>query len=397
MDFTTPGTLRLTCAHGQADLLREEVLSLGLVPQHGDATGVECEGSMQDAMRLNLTSRISLRVLYRLANFECDHPDTLFEQAQAFPWETVVAPDGYVTITSTVRHPSIDNTMFANLRLKDALVDRVRSVHGRRPDTGPRRSGVVVHLHWHNDQAIIWLDTSGEKLSDRGYRKMPHRAPLRETLAAAILHRMGYDGSGPIVIPMCGSGTLAIEAALIATGRPPGLLRSAFAFQQVLGFDPEAWASIRRSVTPKKPRKGWPPTPPIVASDIDPAAMAATRRNAETAGVGHLLELHTCDFADTPMPSEPGHVVLHPEYGVRLGDAADLRTTYARIGDFLKQQCGGWSGWVFTGNLELAKSIGLRTACRVPMRHADLDARLLGYELWSGSRENRSADSGAST
>lgn len=384
MDFSTPGKLRLTCAHGQADLLRDELLSYGIEVDHVDATGIECTGSLSDAMRLNVLSRIAIRVLYLLESFSCDHPDRLYENASAFEWETVIPADGYLTITSTVKHPSIDNTMFANLRLKDAIVDRIRSVSGKRPDTGPRRSGIVVHLHWHGDHAMIWLDTSGEKLSDRGYRRMPHRAPLRETLAAAILRHSGYDGTAPLVVPMCGSGTLAIEAALMATGRPPGLLRNTFAFQQVLGFDKDAWADIRRELKPRKSRHARHRPPPIIASDIDPAAIAATRQNAETAGVSHLIDIHTCDFADTPMPDNPGHIILHPEYGLRLGCATDLRTTYARMGDFFKQNCQGWSGWIFTGNLELAKAVGLRTSCRLPMRHADVDARLLGYELWSG-------------
>ncbi len=368
-------------------MLEEEIRALGHAVERTDATGVEVQGTMFDAMRLNLESRIAMRVLTLVEQFPCTHPDQLQKQAGRIAWEMIVPASGYLSITSTIRHPSIDNTMFANLRLKDAIVDRIRSVHDKRPDSGPDRTGVVVHLHWHGDTAQVWIDTSGQKLSDRGYRKMPHAAPLRETLAAAILHRTGWPGNTPLVIPMCGSGTLAIEGALLAAGRPPGLLRSQFAFQHLHGFNTQLWADLRRDATPKKPRRSRAALPPIIATDRDPQAVEATRRNADTAGVGHMIETAVCDFAGTPLPDTPGHVILHPEYGLRLGDEDSLRPLYKRMGDFFKQQCGGWSGWIFTGNLDLAKSVGLKTACRVPMRHAKVDARLLGYELWSGSRE----------
>ncbi len=392
MDPAQASTLRLTCAHGQHEMLAAEVGQLDRTVLASDRTGVELRGDLLEAMRLNLLSRVAMRVLYLLDSFPCNHPDQLERGAGKIPWETIIPCSGYLSVTSTIKNPSIDNTMFANLRLKDAIVDRIRKVHGRRPDSGPLRNGVVVHLHWHGDTAQIWIDTSGDKLSDRGYRKMPHQAPLRETLAAAILMRAGYCGEAPLVIPMCGSGTLAIEAALIATSRPPGLLRNRFGFQHLLGYDRADYESIRRELTPRRARRASAPNPVIIANDIDPAAIEATQKNAETAGVAHLIKTSVCDFADTPLPDDPGIVILHPEYGLRLGEEADLRETYSRMGDFFKQRCGGWSGWIFTGNLELAKVVGLRTSCRVPFKHASIDARLLGYELWKGSRERTASD-----
>jgi putative N6-adenine-specific DNA methylase len=389
MNFDTPSTLRLSCGPGQRDMLAAELEQLGVSIQQGGPTGVECQGSLRDAMRLNLVSRIAMRVLYRLDSFACAGPDQLREVASAVQWEDIVPLNGYVSVTCTVNHPSIDNTMFASLTLKDAIVDRIRDIFGRRPDSGPDRTGTVIHLHWNGDTAQLWIDTSGQKLADRGYRKMPHLAPLRETLAAAILMRSGYTGGTPLVIPMCGSGTLAIEGALMATGRPPGLLRSGFGFQHLVAFNKNTWADIRHDVSPSKPRRGAASCPPIIATDINPDAVAATKRNAETAGVGHLIETQVCDFADTPMPDESGHIILHPEYGLRLGSDHALQSLYPRMGDFLKQRCGGWSSWIYTGNLELAKRIGLKPACRVPMKNAKVDARLLGYDVWEGSR-NRS-------
>ena len=387
MNFETPSTLRLSCGLGQRDMLASELEQLSVATQPGGPTGVECHGTLLDAMRLNVLSRVAMRVLYRLDSFLCTTPDELSAGVAAVPWEDIVPLNGYLSVTCTVDHPTIDNSMFASLTVKDAIVDRIRGIFSRRPDSGPDRTGTVIHLHWSGDTAQLWIDTSGQKLADRGYRKMPHLAPLRETLAAAMLLRAGYTGETPLVIPRCGSGTLAIEGALIAAGRPPGLLRSAFGFQHLIGFNKEVWADMRRTLSPPKPRRGGPSCPPIIASDINSTAVEATRRNAETAGVGHLIETHVCDFADTPLPQETGHLILHPEYGLRLGDSDALQSLYPRMGDFLKQQCGGWSSWIFTGNPDLAKRIGLRPACRVPMRNATVDARLLGFDVWEGRRE----------
>ena len=393
MNFETTSTLRLSCSPGQRDLLADELEHLGVTTQQGGPTGVECQGSLLDAMRLNLVSRIAMRVLYRLSSFACTHPDELSVGVSKIPWEDIIPLNGYFTVTCTVDHPTIDNTMFASLKVKDAIVDRIRGIFSRRPDSGPLRNAAVIHLHWAGDTAQIWIDTSGQKLADRGYRKMPHLEPLRETLAAAILQQSGYTGAAPLVIPMCGSGTLAIEAALMATGRPPGLLRSAYGFQHLVAFNKDAWDTIRHDATPPKPRRGRTTCPPIIATDINPDAVTATQRNAETAGVDHLIQTDVCDFADTPMPDEKGHLILHPEYGLRLGEQHDLELLYPRMGDFLKHRCGGWSSWIYTGNLELAKLIGLRTSCRVPLRNAKVDARLFGYDVWEGRHERQDSPS----
>jgi putative N6-adenine-specific DNA methylase len=185
---------------------------------------------------------------------------------------------------------------------------------------------------------------------------------------------------------MCGSGTLAIEAALIATGRPPGLLRSNFGFMHHMGFDADAWQALRREA--KKVRSNDAPAP-IVASDIDEKAVLAARKNAETAGVHRLIDFEVCDFADTPMPDDPGIVLLNPEYGERMGEVAALESTYKRMGDFLKQRCAGWTGFIFTGNLALAKKVGLRASRRLEFHNAKIECRLLRYELYAGTRRKQ--------
>lgn len=383
MDFGRTGTIRLTCSLGLAPWLEREVTGLGLEPLAVDETGVELAGTLRDCMALNLRSRVATYVLFLLDRFTCRSPDELYRRLVALPWEDVIAPDERLSVVSAVDHPSITDSRFADRRVKDAIVDRIAKRRGRRPDSGPQRENAVVNLFWRGDDGRIYLNTTGRKLSDRGYRRIPGQAPMRETLAAAVVLETGFDGTAPLVNPMCGSGTLAIEAALLASGRAPGLLRSNFGFAHVIGFDAAEWEAMRRAAR----RLRAPAAPaPIVATDIDPAAVEAARANAMTAGVEQLIEFGVCDFADTPLPASPGVVVINPGYGERVGEVRELEATYARIGDFFKRRCAGWTGYVFTGNPGLAKKIGLRTSRRVRFFNAWIECRLLRYELYVGTR-----------
>jgi 23S rRNA G2445 N2-methylase RlmL len=383
MDFGRSGTIRLTCTRGLAPWLEREVTGFGLVPLAVDDTGVEVAGTLRDCMALNLRSRIATYVLFLLERFTCRSPDELYKRVAALPWEDAISPDERLSVVSAVEHPSITDSRFANRRVKDAIVDRIARRRGRRPDSGPDRENAVVNLYWRGDDGRVYLNTTGRKLSDRGYRRIPCQAPMRETLAAAVVLETGFDGTAPLVNPMCGSGTLAIEGALLASGRAPGLLRSNFGFAHVIGFDDSEWQTIRREA--HRLRAPGPPVP-IVATDIDAGAVEAARKNALTAGVEQLIEFRVCDFAETPMPASPGVVVFNPGYGERVGEVRELEATYARIGDFFKQRCAGWTGYIFTGNPGLAKKIGLRTSRRVPFFNAWIECRLLRYELYAGTR-----------
>ncbi len=389
MDPAAPHHVRVTCAPGLADYLEQELAELGFDAVDVRPTTVDIRASLHDAMRLNLHLRTAFNVLYLLDAFTCADPEELYARVEALPWEDWIAPDEYLSVVSSVDTPSITDWRFASLKVKDAVVDRVASVQGARPDSGPLRENFVLHLYWVGDRCELYLNTSGRKLSDRNYRKIPHKAPMQEALAAGVLAATGYDGGAPLVNPMCGSGTLAIEAALIATGRPPGLLRSNFGFMHHKAFDDAAWQQMRREA--KKIRSKHAPAP-IIASDIDEKAVLAARKNAETAGVHHYIDFHVCDFADTPLPDDPGIVLFNPEYGERLGKIAELEETYARMGDFLKQRCAGWKGYIFTGNLQLAKKVGLRASRRMEFHNARIECRLLKYELYAGTRRKPEAD-----
>ncbi len=346
-------------------------------------TALQITANIHDAMRLNLYLRTAFNVLILIKKFTCNNPDELYKQTLEIPWEDMISPDEYLSVVSSVNTPTINDWRFASLKVKDAIVDRVASVHDARPDSGPRRENFVVHLYWSGDDAQIFLNTSGRKLADRNYRKIPHSAPMQETLAAAVITATGYDGSMPLINPMCGSGTLAIEAALLASGRPAGLLRANYGFMHLKNYDAEAWQALRREA--KKIRNKHA-IAPIIATDIDDRAVRAAKKNAETAGVHHMIQFEQCDFEDSPMPEEKGIIIINPEYGERLGLDTELDKTYKRMGDYFKNKCQGWTGYIFTGNLDLAKLIRLRPSRRLEFYNAKIDCRLLKYELYEGTR-----------
>jgi len=383
IDFQQPQSIRITCAPALVDYLRHEVEALGYVVDSSRLTGLEITANIHDAMRLNLFLRTAFNVLILIDKFSCANPDELYEHTLALPWEEMISTDEYLSVVSSVNTPTINDWRFASLKVKDAIVDRVASVYDARPDSGPRRENFVVHLYWNGDNAQLFLNTSGRKLADRNYRKIPHTAPMQETLAAAVMLATGYDGSVPLINPMCGSGTLAIEAALLASGRPTGLLRANFGFMHLKNYDAKAWQSMRREAKKMRNKNA---IAPIIATDCDDRAIRAAKKNAETAGVHHMIQFEQCDFADSPMPEEKGIVIINPEYGERLGLSLELEKTYKRMGDYFKKQCQGWTGYIFTGNLDLAKSIGLRTSRRMEFYNAKIDCRLLKYELYEGTR-----------
>ena len=235
----------ITCGKGISYFLKEEILSLGLPILSEGVAHVETEGTMFDAMRLNLLIRTGHRVLFLLETFHAKNPDGLYEKISRIQWEDYISEDGYICVTSTVETPTIQDSRFANLKCKDAMVDRIKRKCGHRPDSGPKRDRTVIHLYWKNEVCLVYLDTSGEPLSKRGYRRIPLKAPMQETLAAAVILATGWKGDRNFVNPMCGSGTLAIEAALIALGRTPGLLRGNYGFMHLKGFDQSSWKALR--------------------------------------------------------------------------------------------------------------------------------------------------------
>ncbi len=374
----------ITCPKGIPPFLKQELINENFSVLSENIAGVETEGSLDDAMRLNLLLRTGHRVLFVLKEFQARDADELYHAVHDIAWEQHIPEDGYLCITSSVENSTIRDSRFASLKCKDAIVDRIKEKCGKRPDSGPARDRSVVHLYWKEDRCSVYLDTSGETLSRRGYRKIPLGAPMQETLAAAVVLATGWDGTGNFINPMCGSGTLAIEAALIGLDRAPGLLRSNFGFMHLKGFNEALWNDLRES-SRKKAKKSL--SGKIIATDISPHAVEAARKNAVTAGVEHLIDFSVCNFSDTPLPGTSGIIVLNPEYGERMGEVQKLEATYKDIGDYLKQKCRGFSGYVFTGSPILAKKISLKPKRTFQFFNSGIECRLLEYELYEGTRK----------
>jgi 23S rRNA G2445 N2-methylase RlmL len=382
--FTTPSRIIITCNKRLAPWLQLEVEELGFKVVDAFATGVEIEGTVTDCIRLNLNLRCASQVLYSLFRFRCNSPDELYNRIIKYEWEKLIPTDEYLSVTSHVDHPSVNNNMFTNVKVKDAIADRIRRETAKRPDSGPELDGVVINLHWWEITAEVFLDTSGETLSKHNYRKIPGKAPMLEALVSSTLLASKWDKKSPLINPMCGSGTVAIEAALMATGRKPGLLRKNYSFMHVIGYDARdyqrQWSKLKDQITEVPGLK-------IVATDISEDAIKISKVNAGIAGVEELIEFAQCDFEETQVPTGvSGVVYFNPEYGERMGQLEELEGTYKRIGDFMKKKCQGYTGYIFTGNLDLAKKIGLKASRRYEFYNAKIDCRLLEYELYAGKK-----------
>ena len=383
--YNTRAPLTITCHKRLTPYLEQEIKELGFTIEESFVTGVRMHGTINDCIKLNLNLRCASQVLYSLKQFEAVNADAIYAELRNYPWETILPDPGYFSVTSNVNNPTINNSLFANLRVKDAIVDRLRERRGTRPSTGSELSGAVINLFWKNDAAEVFIDTSGDSLARHGYRKIPGQAPMLEALAAAAILATRWDRVSPFVNPMCGSGTVAIEAALIATNRRPGLFRTNYAFMHLLGYEETIYlqedALLEQQIIEV-------PGLCIIATDYSERAIDNARKNAIAAGVARLINFSVCDFAATEIPQGvPGVLFINPEYGERMGRISELETTYSRIGDFMKQQSTGYFGYIFTGNLGLAKKIGLKAKRRIEFYTSTIDCRLFEYELYSGSRE----------
>jgi putative N6-adenine-specific DNA methylase len=381
--FHTESKIIITCNKRLSPYLQAEVEELGFKPVRVFPTGVELKGTVNDTIALNLNLRCASQVLYLLKSFTAADPQQLYDQLVEIEWESLIDFTGYFSVTSNVNNEHILTPLFANVKVKDAIVDRIKAKKGIRPNSGPEQNKVVVHLYWQDDKAEIFLDTSGETLAKHSYRKIPGKAPMLEALAASTIMATNWDKNSTFINPMCGSGTLAIEAALLATDKSPGFFRMNYGFMHILGYEEEVFFGERRKLKDKgKKTLNFK----IIATDLSPDAVDIAQKNAKTAGVEHLIDFSVCDFADTVVPEEPGVIMFNPEYGERLGTHAKLEATYKRIGDFMKQKCLGYRGYIFTGNPDLAKRIGLKANRRIEFYNGKLDCRLLEYELYAGSK-----------
>ena len=343
--------------------------------------GVSFSGERALAYRANLESRLASRILWQVAHGRCRNESELYVLAKSVDWSTHFNVDRTIRVDVAATNSPLQSLEFATLKVKDAVCDRFRDAAGKRPSVAKLRPDVRVHAFLTEREATLYLDTSGEALFKRGYRRDADGAPLRENLAAGLIALSGWTPDQPLLDPMCGSGTIAIEAALIAADRAPGLARI-FGFQKLAWFDGPTWQRLRQRAHDRvRPAPG---STEIFASDTAAAALGHCRSNAAMAGVSGWIDVGEADVLERAAPRDHGILIANPPYGVRLGVDAALAAFYPRLGDALKQRFPGWTACLLTGDLRLAKLIGLKPSKKTPLFNGNIDCRLFRFEIVAG-------------
>jgi 23S rRNA (guanine2445-N2)-methyltransferase / 23S rRNA (guanine2069-N7)-methyltransferase len=373
-------------AKGMEELLVEELKKMGAESVVKVRAGASFEGDIRTAYRACLWSRIANRVFLPLKTFPAPTPEKLYAGVKSIRWSEHLDPSKTFAIDFASTHSQITHTQFGALKSKDAIVDQFRSNTGIRPSVDVSKPNVRVNIYLQNDEATVSIDLSGESLHKRGYRDEGTPAPLKENLAAAILYHAEWpkavsEGGVDFLDPMCGSGTLAIEAALIAMNRAPGLDRSYYGFLGWAQFEQKIWKELVEEAMDLEVHD-VKKLPRIVGYDVDPAAIRASIANVERADLRPAIHIEKRELGMAERTGPKGILVVNPPYGERMGDVEELKPLYRKLGDTLKQRFAGWTGHVFTGSSELEKSIGLKASRRFVLYNGALECRLLKYELY---------------
>lgn len=365
-----------TCARGLELLLADELSGLGAAAVEPGRGGVNFRGDSALLYRTNLGVRTAVRILRPVLSAEVRTPDQLYEAVRSIDWSAYLSPDHTLAVDCNVRDSQITHSQYASRRVKDAICDQFREACGRRPSVDPERPMVGFNLHIYRNRAVLSLDSSGDSLHKRGYRPVQTRAPLNEALAAALVLRTGFRGDRPFADPLCGGGTLCIEAAWIALNRPPGLTRKHFGFMGWPDFDVARFTAERDGL---RSQMRSDLSHPIVGADQRADAIEFARTNARAAGIGHAIKWQVSQLHDWSPPPGPGTIVCNPPYGERIGDEKELVGYYRQMGEVFRSRCPGWDAWVFTSNERLARAIDLEVTESIPYYNGKIPCRLWRY------------------
>ena len=374
------------CPRGLEGVLAAELAALGgasVTPTDG---GVAFTGQLDLVYRANLESRIASRILWRVAAGSYRDEADIYALVHAVDWKHLFLPKRTLRVDVAATRSPLQSLEFATLRVKDAVCDRLRADLDVRPSIDKRAPDVRVHAYLTDRDATIYVDTSGEPLFKRGYRRDADEAPLRENLAAGLLALAAWTPGMPLLDPMCGSGTIVAEAALIAADRAPGLHRT-FGFQKLLWFDGPAWQRIKQAARDRI--RAAPPVPAIFASDLAPGAVGKTQSNLNGAQIGDFVAVEVADLLSRAAPADTGILLANPPYGVRLADQEKMAAFYPLLGDALKQHFAGWAAFFFTGDLRLPKLIHLKVAKKTPLFNGAIECRLFEFPLVAGRHVHR--------
>ncbi|WP_018609864.1 THUMP domain-containing class I SAM-dependent RNA methyltransferase [Uliginosibacterium gangwonense] len=378
-------TFFLPCPRGLEQFLVAELKGFGAKNIETVPGGVQCEGEWELAWRANLESRIATRVLWKVGFGRYRGEDDIYRIAYATTWAKWFEPTDTIRVYVTAIKSPLKSLNFTTLRIKDGLCDHFRAVRGDRPYIDTEHPDMRIHAFLTENTCTLYLDTSGDALYKRGFKRAKVEAPLKENLAAGIIMLSGWQPGDVLLDPMCGSGTFLIEAAQMALDIAPGLGRN-FAFERFRQHDDGAWRSLRTTV---EQRRKHIPELPIFGSDIDPHQLSAAQANLDAAGLGRAVELIESDILDIEPPSDEGVLVTNPPYGVRLSSGEELADWYPLVGNVLKQRFAGWNCYFLSADMELAKRIGLKASKRTPLMNGDLDCRLFEYRIVAGQNRGK--------
>jgi putative N6-adenine-specific DNA methylase len=379
---------------GLEDLLVKELISLGAKNISAGVRMVSFEGDQRLMYNVNLRSRIALRILKPIKNFKAASEQQLYEGISRIDWTQYIDADDTIAVDAVVNHSNMDHSLYVAQKTKDAVADQFRERTGKRPSVDLDQPTLRIHVHISANEAEVSLDSSGDSLHKRGYRQSGAEAPLNESLAAGLILLSGWDAKSPFVDLMCGSGTIVIEAALMALNKAPGLIRKQFGFERWKDFDRSLLNELKEEATAAiKKGTGFP----IAGIDQSPFSLRAARDNAAAADVSKYVSFKNMSFEEY-QPAEvvtketedfqviKGTIVTNPPYGGRI-TSPDLFVLYKNIGDALKQKFSGWQAFVFTANKEAAKHIGLRPSRKIQLFNGKLECRLFKFELYKGSKK----------
>lgn len=369
------------CPRGLEALLAEELLGVGGEEVQPVAGGVFFSGEWTVCYRANLESRVATRILWHIVKGPYAKEEDIYRLAVRQLWPNHFAVSSTMRVVTTAIKCPLKSLDYVTLRVKDAVCDRFREDLGERPNIETRNPDVSVHVFLTDNECTLYLDTSGQPLWQRGFRKASVDAPLKENLAAGILKMTGWQPGTPLVDPMCGSGTFLLEAIQVALDRAPGLDRT-FAFERLRHFQALEWANIRSAAEARvKPAERME----IRGYDIDERAIRATRRNLQEAGFGGMVTVDCCDLLEVQPLTEHGILLANPPYGERIGEQEELAAFYPQLGTALKRYWAGWHCFFFTADLRLPKLVGLKPSRKTPLFNGPLECRLFEIRMVAGS------------
>ena len=368
-----------TVARGLEDIAAAELKELGAKEVVPTFTGVSFQGDKKLLYTVNLWSRIIFRVLVPIAKVKSFNSQQLYRSVQEIDWSQYLHPDMSLAVNCTGKNKQLNHSHFTALQIKKAIVDWQQKHYGRRSDVDPKFPDLLVNAHIDNNRCTIGLDSSGTSLHRRGYRPAVGLAPLKESLAAALIRLTEWTPDITFYDPLCGSGTLPIEATLKALNTAPGLYRDRFGFQSWLDYDETLWEQI---VTEANNLQNFAFDVSIIGSDRNADVLNQAQKNARNCNVADYIEFLQQDLSQITAPAETGIILCNPPYGERLGNVAELEELYKKLGDVFKQRFTGWTAYILTGSKHLSKKIGLRTAKRIPVYNGSLPCTLLKYELY---------------